>query len=313
MTAEAVKADVKPMLGPPQTIGMRMTVWAFVTLPTLVAVGAFIGASRLGLAPTWLDIWMGVGLYCITCAGIGTGYHRHFTHSSFKAVPGLRVALALAGHMAGQGSVIRWVADHRRHHAYSDREGDPHSPWLFGTNPFAVARGFWHAHMGWMFGRDQSNVDKFAPDLAKDKLIRRVDAFFGLSMVVSLGSPALVDWLVVGTWQAALTGFLWAGLVRFAFLHHVTWSINSICHMIGDQPFKSRDHAANFWPLAILSFGESWHNLHHADPTSARHGVRKWQFDINAWLIERFEKLGWAYDVRWPTPQRLERLSVGAA
>jgi stearoyl-CoA desaturase (delta-9 desaturase) len=287
-----------------------MTVWTFVTLPSLVLVGAILFAKHFGLGPTWLDFWLAVGFFFVTCAGIGTGYHRHFTHGAFRAKPVLRVVLGLAGHMAGQGSILRWVADHRRHHAFSDREGDPHSPWLFGTSPLAVARGFWHAHMGWLFGRDQTNAERFAPDLAKDRLVRIVDRFFIVSMIVSLGSPALIGWLVTGTWQGTLSAFLWAGLARFAFLHHVTWSINSICHMVGERPFKTRDKAANFWPLAILSMGESWHNLHHADPTCARHGVMKGQIDGNARLIWIFEKLGLAYDVRWPTEQRLKRLAV---
>jgi stearoyl-CoA desaturase (delta-9 desaturase) len=212
--------------------------------------------------------------------------------------------------MSLQGSVIKWVADHRRHHAFSDREGDPHSPWLFGTGPVALARGFWHAHMGWLYERDLTNRDRFAPDLVADQDLDRVDKLFPVWTAVSLLAPAALGGLISWSWWGVLTGFFWAGLVRVAVLHHVTWSVNSICHMIGERPFAARDKSANFWPLAILSFGESWHNLHHADPTSARHGVQRGQIDISARTIWLFEKLGWAWNVRWPSPQRLARISA---
>ena len=214
---------------------------------------------------------------------------------------------------AVQGPVLHWVADHRRHHAFSDKEGDPHSPWLFGTSALALAKGFWHAHMGWLFGRDRTNVDRFAPDLARDRAIRVVDRMFPVWVALSVGLPAVLVGLITMSWWGVLTGFLWAGLARVAFQHHVTWSVNSICHMIGDRPFASRDRSANFWPLAVLSMGESWHNSHHADPTAARHGVRRGQVDISARTIWIFEKLGWVWDVRWTTPDRLTKLSARAA
>jgi stearoyl-CoA desaturase (delta-9 desaturase) len=223
----------------------------------------------------------------------------------------MRIIVAVMGSMAVQSPPITWVADHRRHHAFSDRDGDPHSPWLFGTSPLALARGFWHAHMGWIFDRDVTNKERFAPDLLSDKDIVKVNRLFIPLTVATFLLPALIGGLVTWSWWGALTAFFWAGFVRVAVLHHVTWSTNSICHMIGERPFKSRDKAANFWPLAILSFGESWHNLHHADPTCARHGVRRGQIDTSARLIWIFEKFGWVYDVRWPTEQRLARLALG--
>jgi stearoyl-CoA desaturase (delta-9 desaturase) len=211
-----------------------------------------------------------------------------------------------------QGPPIIWVADHRRHHAFSDREGDPHSPWLFGTSPAAIAKGFWHAHMGWLFDRDLTNKQRFAPDLLADKDIVRVSNLFWLTTIGTFVLPALLGGLISWSWWGALTAFFWAGLVRVAVLHHVTWSTNSICHMIGERPFASRDRAANVWALAILSFGESWHNLHHADPTCARHGVKRGQIDTSARIIWLFEKAGWVTDVRWPTPQRLARIAARA-
>jgi len=214
--------------------------------------------------------------------------------------------------MAAQGPVIIWVADHRRHHAFSDREGDPHSPWLYGTSVSALARGFWHAHMGWVFNRDNTNQQRFAPDLLADKDIARQNKYFWVWVLLSLLAPGVAGGLVSMSWHGAFTAFFWAGLVRIALLHHVTWSVNSICHMIGERPFAARDKSANFWPLALLSFGESWHNLHHADPTCARHGVLRGQLDISARTIWLFEKLGWVSKVRWPSPQRLARIQATA-
>ncbi|WP_326564876.1 fatty acid desaturase [Amycolatopsis rhabdoformis] len=277
----------------------------FAVLPLLAVVAAVPLAWGWGLS--WLDIGLAVGFYYLSGLGITIGFHRYFTHGAFRARRGLRIALAVAGSMAMQGPVISWVADHRRHHAFSDREGDPHSPWLFGTTPAALAKGFWYAHMGWLFDRDKTNSRRFAPDLLDDPDIRRVDSLFPVLTVVTLLAPALIGGLATLSWWGALTAFFWAGLVRVAALHHVTWSVNSLCHMIGERPFVSRDRSANFWPLAILSFGESWHNSHHADPTGARHGVGRGQLDTSARLIWVFEKLNWVSQVRWPRPERLAR------
>jgi stearoyl-CoA desaturase (delta-9 desaturase) len=206
--------------------------------------------------------------------------------------------------------VIRWVADHRRHHAFSDREGDPHSPWRYGNSIPALLKGFWYAHVGWLFDIEHTNREKFAPDLLGDRPIVRVDRLFWLWTVISVLGPMLLGGLITWSWAGALSAFFWAVLVRIFVVHHITWSINSVCHTIGDRPFAARDKSANFWPLAVISFGESWHNTHHADPTAARHGVLRGQLDPSARLIWAFEKLGWATDVRWPRPERLARLRV---
>jgi stearoyl-CoA desaturase (delta-9 desaturase) len=253
-----------------------------------------------------------VGSYFVSLLGVTVGYHRYFTHGAFKAKRWLRIGLAVMGSTAMQGPLLHWVADHRRHHAYSDKEGDPHSPWLFGTSPMGVAKGFWHAHMGWLFNRDLSNPRRFVPDLLADPTMVRVSKLFWLWTGIWLVLPGIIGGLVTWSWWAVLTGLFWAGLVRVSFLHHVTWAVNSVCHMVGKRPFDSRDKAANFWPMAILSAGESWHNLHHADPTSARHGVLRGQIDISARVIWLFERLGWVWNVRWPTPQRLAKLAARA-
>jgi stearoyl-CoA desaturase (Delta-9 desaturase) len=299
--------DPKPLVLPGRTVGEQILVKIFVLVPFAALVVAVPVAWGWGLG--WTDLGLAVGSYVVACLGISVGYHRYFTHRAFKAKRGLRIALAVAGAMAAQGPVTPWVADHRRHHAFSDREGDPHSPWAYGTGPVALTKGFWHAHMGWLFERVNTNTERFAPDLLADRDLRIVDRLFPLWMVVSIGVPTALGGLITWSWWGMLTAFFWAGLVRVAFLHHVTWSINSICHMIGARPFASRDKAANFWPLAILSMGESWHNSHHADPTCARHGVLKGQIDISARLIWIFEKLHWVSDVRWTNPERLARIT----
>ncbi|MCY7342525.1 MAG: acyl-CoA desaturase [Pseudonocardia sp.] len=314
MSTTATEAGSNPLTaGPNPVISGRRTAVQHVMIYVFVAVPMVALVAAVPLAWGWGVGWSDLGLlgafYVVAVLGITVGFHRHFTHKAFKARPWLRVAMAITGSLAVQGNVLNWVADHRRHHAFSDREGDPHSPWLFGTSPGAVARGFLHAHMTWFFDKNETNHRRFIPDLLADRLIVGVSRTFGIWVTVSLLLPALLGGLITWSWEGALTGFFWGGLVRLAVSNHVTWSINSICHMIGASPFRTRDRSRNFWPLAILSMGESWHNLHHADPTCARHGVLPGQIDISARLIWIFEKLGWAHDVRWPSPKRLARLS----
>ena len=308
MVRRMTTTAVKPLLGRKRPIPAHVAVYAFVIIPFLALLAAVPIAWGWGLA--WLDVILAVTFYTVTCLGATVGFHRYFTHGAFKAKRALRIALAVVGTMSVQGPILHWVADHRRHHAFADKEGDPHSPWLFGTSPAALARGFWHAHLGWVLERDLTNQERFAPDLLADRDLRIIHRLFGPLTILTLALPAVLGGLISWTWEGAVTAFFWAGLVRVTALHHVTWSVNSVCHMIGERPFAARDRSANFWPLAILSMGESWHNLHHADPTSARHGVLRGQIDISARTIWIFERLGWASDVRWPTPQRLARLTA---
>jgi stearoyl-CoA desaturase (delta-9 desaturase) len=197
------------------------------------------------------------------------------------------------------------VADHRRHHKYSDKEGDPHSPWKYGDDAKALAKGLLWAHIMWLFDPNQTSQEKFAPDLLADRKIRTVNNWFPGIVAFSLLGPALIGGLWSMSFHGAIEAFFWAGLVRITLLHHVTWSTNSICHTWGNTDWQSRDRSVNVSWLAIASFGESWHNLHHADPTCARHGALKGQIDQSARVIQWFEKLGWAYDVRWPDEARL--------
>jgi stearoyl-CoA desaturase (delta-9 desaturase) len=280
-----------------------------------IALGLFVFIPLLGVAAagfvlwgsglSWTDVIISAVFYVVTMHGITVGFHRYFTHGSFKAKRGLRIALAIAGSMAIQGPVTRWVADHRRHHAFSDDEGDPHSPWRYGGGVKGLTKGLIHAHVLWLFDTEQTDQKRFAPDLLADNDIARVSRWFPAFVATSLLLPALIGGLVTMSFTGALTAFFWASIVRVGLLHHVTWSINSICHTWGERPFQTKDRAVNVWWLAVASGGESWHNLHHADPTCARHGVDKGQVDSSARLIQVFEKLGWARDVRWPKPERL--------
>ena len=287
----------------------RFLVGLFVAVPLLAVLAAVPLAWGWGLG--WHDIVIAFVFYVITGMGITMGFHRHFTHSSFKAARPLRVSLAIAGSLAIEGPVLVWVADHRRHHKYSDKEGDPHSPWRFGNDWKALSKGFLYAHMGWMFNPNRTSQEKFCPDLLADPPIRRVSSTFPLWVAVSLLAPALIGGLWSMSLAGALTAFFWASLVRICLLHHVTWSINSVCHTFGNEDFDVRDKSRNVAWLAIPSFGESWHNLHHSDPTCARHGALKGQIDISARVIAWAERLGWAYDVRWPDGARLSTRLTG--
>jgi stearoyl-CoA desaturase (Delta-9 desaturase) len=305
MTATAdTRPAAKPDIDSEQsTLLQRVLVGVFVAVPMLALLAAIPFAWGWGLG--WHDIVIAAFFYWLSGWGVTVGYHRYFTHSSFKAKTGLRVALAVAGGLAMEGPVITWVSDHRRHHKYSDREGDPHSPWRYGDDAKALAKGLLWAHMLWLFDPNQTSQEKFSPDLLADRRIKVVDSLFGPLVAVTLLLPAVIGGLWGGSWHAAITAFFWAGLVRVTLLHHVTWSINSICHTFGDTDFKARDRSRNVSWLAIASFGESWHNLHHADPTCARHGALKGQIDSSARVIWIFEKLGWVYNVRWPDEARL--------
>ncbi|MFI5531632.1 acyl-CoA desaturase [Kitasatospora sp. NPDC051853] len=289
--------------GEQQGLAERITLGLFIGVPFLALLAAVPVAWGWGLG--WTDLAIMTVMYFVACHGITVGFHRYFTHGSFKAKRPLVVAMAIAGSLAIEGPLVRWVADHRKHHRFSDKEGDPHSPWRYGESVPALMKGLWWAHMGWLFDEEQTPQLKYAPDLVNDPVIRAISRLFWLWTLISMLIPPVIGGLVSMSWQGALTAFFWGSLVRVALLHHVTWSINSICHAVGERPFKSRDRSGNVWWLAVLSCGESWHNLHHADPTSARHGVLRGQVDSSARLIRWFEQLGWARDVRWPDEARI--------
>jgi stearoyl-CoA desaturase (Delta-9 desaturase) len=288
----------------------------FVTLLIVVGPAVALGsvvAILWGHAVNLTDIVMGIAFYLITGFGITIGFHRLFTHRSFKSSRLLKIALGAFGSMAMEGSLTSWVATHRRHHIYSDGPGDPHSPHRYGERGFALLRGLAFSHVGWLFVSDSSSAERYAPDVLRDRDLRRMGRLFPLFAVASLAIPFGIGFSLTGSWIAAVGALVWAGLVRMTLLHHVTWSINSICHVFGRRTVKVTDRSTNVWILAVVSLGESWHNIHHAHPSWARHGAVRGMVDPSARLIRIFERLGWAKRVRWPTIGDLSPRGVVAA
>jgi stearoyl-CoA desaturase (delta-9 desaturase) len=278
--------------------GQKVITVAIVAGP-VVALG--IAVSLLwGRAVNLSDILMGICLYVVTGFGLTIGFHRLFTHNSFKARRLLKIALAVVGSMGVEGSVTSWVATHRRHHMYSDNSGDPHSPHRYGAGGVALIRGLAFSHIGWLFVSDASSAERYAPDMLRDRDLQRIGRLFPVFAVASLAIPFGIGYALAGTLVGAVTALVWAGLVRMAVLHHVTWSVNSLCHTFGRRTNETADRSTNMWPLAIISLGESWHNIHHAHPSWARHGARPGMIDPSALLIRAFERLGWVTKVRWP-------------
>jgi len=275
-----------------------------------------IGLPVVGLIAAVTLLWNhGVGLtalailavgYVLTGIGITVGYHRLFTHRAFETYPAVRYTFAVLGQMGVEGDVLAWVADHRKHHQFSDREGDPHSPHAgFGDGPLEALKGFWHAHTGWIFvGAGRADRARYAKDLVDDRGLRVIAKLFLPTVAVSLAVPALIGWALVGGWYGFVSGLVWGGAVRIFLLHHVTWSINSICHLWGSRRFSSRDESRNVWWLSWLSFGESWHNNHHAFPSSAFHGLRRFELDPGGWVIWLLERAGLAWRVVRIPPER---------
>jgi stearoyl-CoA desaturase (delta-9 desaturase) len=280
-----------------------------ITVLPFIALGIAVWQAWNNLLH-WHDVVVFLILYLSTGFGITVGFHRLFTHRSFKTSAPVRAVLAALGSVAIEGNVISWVADHRKHHAFSDQEGDPHSPHVdHGVGWRGALRGLWHAHWGWLFIHTHRGARKrYAPDLLKDPVVTFIDRTFifwalgGLVAAFGLGMA-----LGGGSVEAGLTGLLWGGGVRLLVLHHMTYSINSLCHFFGSRRFDTDDHSRNLLWLSIPTFGEAWHNNHHAFPTSAAHGLRWWEIDPSALLIRAMEKLGLVWDVVRIDPERQER------
>ncbi len=243
-------------------------------------------------------------MYLLTALGVTVGYHRLFTHKSFSAPAWVRAVFAALGSMAVEGPVNKWVAMHRCHHQHSDDHSDPHSPHHHGSGVVGVLKGMWHAHCGWIFQGNPKDLERYNPDLRADRMMRWMSRLWPLWSIMGLVIPTVIAGLVTMTWTGALLGFLWGGLVRILVVHHVTWSINSVCHIWGSRPFKSHDESRNNAIFGVLGLGEGWHNNHHAFPTSARHGLRWWEIDISYLVIRGLEKVGLAYDVKVPDRAR---------
>jgi stearoyl-CoA desaturase (Delta-9 desaturase) len=278
----------------------RYTNLAAVVLP----FAAFIVALVLlwNTAVGWTDLAILGGMYVVTAFGVTVGFHRLLTHRAFQTHKPVQYGLAAAGSMAVQGPVIDWVADHRKHHAHTDTEGDPHSPHVGHGSGLA---GLWHAHVGWLFDSNgQADRRKYAPDLMDDAGMRWLNRHFQWLVALTLLLPFGAGLALTGSLVGGLTGLLWGGLVRIFFVHHVTWSINSICHFYGRRRFETDDQSTNVWWLSVLSLGESWHHNHHAFPRSAFHGLRKWELDPTGLVIRGMQKLGLAWNVVRITPER---------
>ena len=282
----------------------RITVVA-VVLPFV----GFLAALWLlwGGAVTWRDLGILAVMYVLVGFGVTIGFHRMLTHRSFEAKPWFRATIAIFGSMSVQGAVIHWVADHRKHHTFTDEEGDPHSPHTHaGEGWRGVLTGLWHSHMGWLFEDQHTSARRFAPDLRNDPVIRWVDKLFPLWVMLGLVIPFLAGLaLSGGSLWAGFTAFLWAGLVRVFLLHHATWSVNSICHMYGRRELATDDESRDNWLVALVSFGEGWHHSHHAFPTSARHGLQRKQIDPSYAVIRLLERLGLVWNVKQPRAEQI--------
>src|SRR5919197_151056 len=300
-------ADIQPVQHETRD---RIITGAVTAIP--LAALFIVGWQLWNEALHWSDLVVFAICYVLTGLGVTVGFHRHLTHRAFKAKRWVRAMLAILGSAAIEGPVIAWVADHRKHHAFADVEGDPHSPHVdHGVGLKGALRGLWHAHVGWLFiHTHRGNKQRYAPDLIKDPLIAWIDRTFLLWTAAGLVLPFALGGLIGGSWEHALTGLLWGGAVRMLVVHHVTYSINSLCHFFGRRAFDTGDESRNLAWLAPFTFGEAWHNNHHAFPTSFEHGMRRWQLDPSRWAIRGMERLGLVWDVVRISPERQARKAI---
>ena len=322
MTTASVP-DVPPSVqAPPPTddrlsFKLKITTLLAVIIPFVGLIAAVV--LLWGLAFNWLYLWLLIGMYLFTAFGITVGYHRYFTHKSFKTPKPIAALLGVAGSMAVQGPILQWAATHRKHHQHSDDHDDPHSPHAHGGGVVGTIRGVWHAHTGWLFDAHMladgtqtpeaaaSGLNKYVKDLERDPVYRFISKTFAWWVLLGLLLPAVIAGLATMSWMGFLLGFIWGGLVRVFLVHHVTWSINSVCHIWGTRPFESHDESRNNAIFGVLALGEGWHNNHHAFPASARHGLSWWQLDTSFIVIWLLSKVGLASDIKLPRPERIEK------
>lgn len=295
-------SDVGAVRRPSKSV--RAVTLAVVTVPFLGLIAALALLWPLG-GVGWVPLTLfGVG-YLLTGLGVTVGFHRLFTHKSFTTSRPVTFILGMLGSMAAEGPILSWVATHRCHHQHSDHEHDPHSPHHHGEGLKGLLQGFWHAHTGWMITTEMSNIRRYAPDLAADPMLRFLHRTFVIWLFAGLLIPAAIAFAIIGTWQGALLGFIWGGLVRMFFVHHITWSINSVCHIWGRAPFTSNDESRNNVLCGVLGLGEGWHNNHHAFPASARHGLEWWQIDASYITIRLLSFFRLAKGVKLPPKERV--------
>lgn len=289
---------------PISKVQLHLAMLAAVALPPLGLLAAMI--FMWGGWFSWPSLIAMVAMYIVTGLGITVGYHRMFTHKAFVTPKPIGIFFMIIGGMAAQGPLVWWVATHRRHHHFSDHEEDPHSPHA-GRAPGIVGwiKGFAHAHVGWLFSSSEKGHYQYVRDLMADPTIMRINGLFPVWVAIGLLIPAVVVGLITMSWTGVVLGFLWGGLVRMFLLHHTTWSINSVCHVWGWRDYRSDDESRNNPVMGILTFGEGWHNNHHAFPSSARHGLKWWQLDVSWMIIRSLQAVGLATKVRLPTKERM--------
>jgi stearoyl-CoA desaturase (delta-9 desaturase) len=316
MIVETASAESAPAVGTVRPGSSRISKVVMLLAVGLPPLGLLSAMGLLwGVAFHAVDLVLLVTLYTVCAFGTTIGFHRYFTHKGFEARTPVKATLAILGCMTMQGPITQWVTDHRKHHALSDKPGDPHSPHVgHGDGLLGAIRGFVHSHVGWMFknlGMEQGR--DYGKDLYDDRLIRWIDRLYLVWIVLTFGIPFVIGYLVGGSWERGVEALVWGGLLRIFLYQHATFSVNSICHMFGRQHYRSRDQARNNWLVAALVFGEGWHNNHHAFPASARHGLHRWQLDPSWWVIRGLEKLGLVWDVKRPTTEQMERRRVQPA
>jgi len=289
----------------PAPLRVRIVTLLGVVLPFL-GVGTAVGLLW-GWGFSWVHLGLLLGMYFVTAFGVTVGYHRLFTHKSFETTRTVKLIFAVLGSMAVEGPLLKWVAIHRRHHQHSDKATDPHSPHHHGEGLRGLIAGAWHAHLGWIFDRDPGDLSRYVGDLLADPLLRRVSNTWTLWSAFGLVLPAVLGGLITWSWIGVLLGFVWGGLARVFLVHHVTWSINSVCHLWGTRPFRSHDESRNNPVFGVIGLGEGWHNNHHAFPTSARHGLRWWELDASYLIIRGLELCGLAWKVKVPAAAAMSR------
>jgi stearoyl-CoA desaturase (delta-9 desaturase) len=303
--ASTASIDSQPLVANTEEVSLpaKLATLTAILLPFAGVVAAPFLAWGWGFG--WVDLGLLLGFYIVSALGITVGYHRLFVHRSFETYMWVKFIFAIFGSMAVQGSLLNWAAQHRRHHQHSDTPHDPHSPRHHGSGVLGTLKGFWHAHIGWFFKPDPAGMKKYVRDLAASKTLKVASNLFPLWILVGLVLPAALGGLLTQSWMGCLTGLVWGGLVRVFLVHHVTWSVNSACHMWGRRPFKSRDDSRNNAIFGILAMGEGWHNTHHAFPTSVRHGLRWWEIDISYYTIRLMNMVGLAWGLKLPSQQML--------
>jgi len=281
------------------SLALRLANLTVVIVPVLALAAAAVFLWGWGFR--WVDLGLLVGTYILTALGITVGFHRLFVHRSFETNVVVQFILAVLGSMAVQGPLLEWVALHRRHHQHSDAPDDPHTPHHHGGGLLGLLRGLWHAHLGWIFQAAPPDLGRYVKDLSQDRMLWAVSALFPVWVALGLMAPAVLGGVISGSWVGVWTGLIWGGLVRVFLVHHVTWGVNSVCHLWGFRPYRSADQSRNNYVFGVLALGEGFHNSHHAFPTSARHGLRWWQVDVSYYVIRGLALVGLAWNVKVPS------------